>query len=312
MSVWNEHACSVHLKRTETVEQALSALAAYPDDSIKHAVLGGHGSGTYLVWGGAPEGLLGVQKGGYGVRVGEVVQVMQGFFTITALRVWITAGTRGYIAEVDHEGDMKVIFEGHAQQWVQYSDRWKLKVLPSVSLSREFLLKLGRKMQRHGSIFTDSCLSATSQVTPNLASFVAQIVGKGVRVIGSEVSFGKVRVKRFHAWYAQIDTNEMSGAQRTYQEGATCPSFSARRRPDREGNCRCRRGARCTTDHGNLCPAAGGQTSYTKFLPFCGESWAQERCDCSVTVLRFAACCPWQLLALLLLVTALLAPEKWS
>mmetsp|Transcript_88759 Transcript_88759/g.246560 ORF Transcript_88759/g.246560 Transcript_88759/m.246560 type:complete len:185 (+) Transcript_88759:1-555(+) len=171
------------------------------------------------------------------------------------------------------------MFAGLGWVWVGASNLTRLELLPSAATSRGFLLTLGQKMQRHGSIFTDSCLSAAAWAKPNLASFVAQTVGKGVRVIGSAVSFSKVRVKRFHAYYPQITVRRRE-QQRVYQEGAKCPSFSASRKPDSEGNCACKEGATCETKNGNPCPSAGGLNSSTKFLPVCGERWALERCAC--------------------------------
>jgi len=51
---WHSYACSVHMKRVSSVEQSIEALDDFSTNSIKHAVLGGHGTGWNLRWGGGP------------------------------------------------------------------------------------------------------------------------------------------------------------------------------------------------------------------------------------------------------------------
>jgi hypothetical protein len=220
MSEWDFHACSVRMRRIQSVEDASDQLDHYPDTSLKHVVLGGHGSGSALHWGD-------VNQCGRGVLcVGEY-------------------------------------------------------------LSNAFLEKLSKKMYQHGTIFLDSCLSATNDESrfrngKNLASWVASKVGKGIRVIGSVLSFGKVRVTRFRAWYAQIDVARANGVQRTtVASGASCPAYAMSSSPDSAGDCQCPDlYPECKTTDGGLCPRSKGQSSVRHFLPMCAEDWASVKCGC--------------------------------
>lgn len=217
---WDKHACSVRMRRIQSIQDAINELHDYSDNSLKHVVLGGHGNGWTLHWG------EGNTCGQSHLCVGD----------------------------------------------------WK---------SNELLRLLSRKMLQHGTIFTDSCLSATTDSSKhrdgkNLASWVASQVGKGIRVIGSVLSFGKVRVTRFKAWHATIDVAQENGVQRTsVAGGATCPSFAVSSTPDSSGNCKCPISRpTCKTTDGNACPMSSGKTSYKYFLPMCAEEWAKVRCTC--------------------------------
>mmetsp|Transcript_97799 Transcript_97799/g.218887 ORF Transcript_97799/g.218887 Transcript_97799/m.218887 type:complete len:374 (+) Transcript_97799:59-1180(+) len=178
MNSWYSHACSVHMRRQPDVDNAIKELDLFPDHSLKHAVLGGHGDGTSIHW-------------GEGSKCG-----------------------RSHLCTND-------------------------------KMSEQFFMKLSRKMHRHGSIFLDSCLSSTTDPRnmlggENLGSWVAKTVGKGIRVIGSVLSFGKVRVTRFIAWHGQIDVGGASDVQRVHvAPGAHCPSWAKDSYPDSEGDCSC-------------------------------------------------------------------------
>jgi hypothetical protein len=218
---WDENAPSVRMRRAYSVDYAMDELDKYKDNSIKHAVLGGHGSGSQLHWG------PGRECGGSHLCVGSYK-----------------------------------------------SDR--------------FLKKLSQKMHQHGSIFLDSCLSSTTNQSKwtdgkNLASWAAGEVGKGIRVIGSVLSFGKVRVERFKAWHARIDVyGEGNNVQRTsLASGARCPSWAASSSPDYYGDCSCPSGQTCTTTAGNACPRSKGRNSNSYFLPVCAEDWSKVKCQCA-------------------------------
>lgn len=217
LSNWDKNACSVKMLRIKNVQHGIDQLDQYPDNSIKHAVLGGHGSGGTLHW-----------------------------------------------------GDGNTCGESH--------------ICVGNRLSNELLKKLTKKMLQHGTIFLDSCLSSTTDESKfmrgkNLATWAAGEVGKGIRVIGSVLSFGKVRVTRFKAWYAQIDVKDEKGVQRTsFASGARCPSWAERSVPDSDGECKCP--GTCRTTDGGKCPSAKGKTSDRYFLPVCAEDWSKVKCQC--------------------------------
>lgn len=215
MNSWYNHACSVHMRRTHSVKRAMIELDDFPDDSLMHAVVGGHGSGTSLHWG-----------------------------------------------DGNQCGTSHLCVDSHN--------------------SKTFVQKLSRKMHRHGSIFLDSCLSSNPNERKNLASWVAQTVGKGIRVIGAEVSFGKVQVQRFIAWYAQIDVTGRSNVQSVHVAGgASCPSWAKSRNPDGDGDCACPDDyPTCKVGDGKPCPRSQGKTSKKYFLPMCVEAWAKVKCMC--------------------------------
>jgi len=156
--------------------------------------------------------------------------------------------------------------------------------------SYSFLRMLSKKMQQHGSIFTDSCHSATQdparlKMGMNFAQHVTNIVGRGVRVLGSRYSFASAEVKRFTQFYATIDIDDKDDVQTVYVKGAKCPYFAKHQLADKKGECHCPDSKpRCqTTDekgkHGK-CPKARGKRSSRSFLPGCAESWAKVKCEC--------------------------------
>jgi len=277
LTLWSSHACSVKVWRVGTVEEAVQVLARYPDDSIKHMVLGGHGDGTSIRWGGKHDGLMGVAGKERPLPTGSIVRATEAVPSLNSVDNWpVGPGHVGYVKRIDSDGDAVIYFDGiTTPQQVGAKSFSKLEASPSGGKS--FLLALRKKMHKHGTVFADSCLSATSARSPNIAQFVAEQVGKGVRVIGSEVSFGVVRVKRFHAWHGVVEDDR----QRTYYaEGAGCPPWAREQRPGGDGNCRCPPGSRCTTAEGGLCPRSDGTTSDEYFLPSCVEGWSQESCRC--------------------------------
>jgi len=229
LSGWYEDACSVALHRVGSVSEAMAVIKKYADNSLKHVVLGGHGTGWSLRWGSENE-------------------CDEGFLCTTGVR--------------------------HG-------------------LSYDFLRMLSEKMMQHGSIFTDSCHSATRnyhkwKMGGNFAQHVTDIVGKGVRVLGSTYSFENAEVKRFSQFYARIDEPD-NGAdkniQTVYVKGAKCPYFAKDQHADNKGECHCpdsKPHCWATDENGkrSKCPKAGGKLSSRSFLPGCAESWAKEKCRC--------------------------------
>eukprot|EP00929_Paragymnodinium_shiwhaense_P034780 TRINITY_DN18880_c0_g1_i1.p1 TRINITY_DN18880_c0_g1~~TRINITY_DN18880_c0_g1_i1.p1 ORF type:complete len:453 (+),score=61.49 TRINITY_DN18880_c0_g1_i1:69-1427(+) len=218
MAGWHKNACSVQLYRVQSVAEAVDVVLRFPDSSIRHVVLGGHGWGWGLQW-------------------GPVERCGEGLFC---------AG------EVE---------------------------------SKYLLGELAIKMQRHGSFFVDSCLGATSDPEKhwhgmNLAEWVAKVVERGIRVIGAELSFSTLRVKRYAGFYGTIEVDEQDNVQRLYSHGATCPSWAESETPDADGQCSCRDYQICTTSDGGDCPSAHGETSDLFFLPACAEKWSNEKCEC--------------------------------
>lgn len=219
---WYENACAVRVRRISSVSHALQVLDSFLDNSIKHAVVGGHGSGWNLHWG--PGNTCGQSH--------------------------LCVSTSNYQA------------------------------------SSKFIAKLSRKMHKHGSIFLDSCLSATEDKSKwshgmNLAQWIAKNVGKGIRVFGSELSFSTVKVKRFVAWHAEIDVGSADGVQRIITAGnGGCPFWAASQYPNHEGDCSCPSGKTCRTESGEKCPHSKGRDSDSYFLPMCAESWAKVSCRC--------------------------------
>jgi len=222
---WQYDACSVQMRRAQSVAEATMALDEFPNDSIMHANLGGHGNGSMLQWG-------------------------------------------------DPSGD-------------DSDECGKSMLCIGNKASEEFLHMLSSKMQRHGSVFVESCLSATSDESLkkdglNLAQYVANIVGKGLQVIGSDESFGRVRVKRFTAWHAKLDQGDLKDMQRLYPAvGATCPAWAESSEPNDEGDCTCPAEKTCKTNQGRDCPQSGGRSSDKHFLPLCAESWSKVQCQCA-------------------------------
>lgn len=219
MNNWYSYACSVHMKRASSVKQAIRELKRFRRNSLKHAVLGGHGSGSTLRWG---------------------------------------------------EGD--TCGESH--------------LCINSATSESFLEQLSEKMHPHGSIFLDSCLSSTTDEDEkedgmNMGEWVAKTVGKGIRVIGSMLSFGEVQVVRFAAWYAQIDVEEQSNVQVVHlAQGARCPDWAESQSPDEDGDCKCPDSTYCELTDGSPCPQSEGETSDIYFLPMCAESWSNVSCRC--------------------------------
>jgi len=274
LTMWSQHACSVQVLRVETVNQAWAHLSKYPDDSIKHMVLGGHGDGSTIQWGGTPHGVLGVVGSTKPVYVGSIVSPKE---PITENDRIFSRDFVGYVRKVGIARALIWDENDLTPQQISAKHFPNLEVKPSMVNS--FFLVLGQKMKRHGTIFADSCLSANSKENPNIAQYIAKRVGKGVRVIGSEVSFGQVRVKSFHAWHGVIEDDQ----QRVYfAEGAKCPSWAVQEQPDEKGNCRCPQGSKCKTAGNKECPKSDGSLSSEFFLPSCAEeSFKPVPCSCS-------------------------------
>jgi len=304
LMMWSQHACSVHVARVGSKAEAQAFLSRFPAESIMHLVVGGHGNGYALQWGEKSDGWLGLEKSGGRVPVGGVVQIIGSFRRLNKDRKMMQPGERGYVGNVDGDGDAMVYFDRSGMSfvsWREFGHGAAVRQVDSI-MPTAFVAGISSKMQPHGSIFTDSCLSATGKYSPNLAGWVAKVVGKGVRVIGSEVSFGRVDVKRFQGgWHASLNTPEMRHAQRVFvNSAAKCPAWAKWSTPDSSGNCACRMFQRCKTRSGKPCPAAKGQESSAYFLPFCGESWAQDPCICSGSSGAVGAASPSLLLLLAL------------
>mmetsp|Transcript_122917 Transcript_122917/g.358764 ORF Transcript_122917/g.358764 Transcript_122917/m.358764 type:complete len:413 (-) Transcript_122917:10-1248(-) len=214
LTVWSQKACSVQFKRVSSVEEASRFLGKFPANSVMHIVLGGHGSrGKSLQWGKIPH-FFGVTEDHGKVPLGRTVSWPHQITTLTMSRRTISAHTRGYVNFLDKDGDVHVLFE---------RGRGLFEVAGGVFLApsnfeRDFTIhsssfqvitQLRNVMQQHASIFLDSCSSASSSAHPSLAHFVARMVGKGVRVIGSEVPFGNVNVRSFGAWHVSIHGKEL-------------------------------------------------------------------------------------------------------
>jgi hypothetical protein len=218
---WDSNACSVRMRRITSVQDAIDQLDDYSDNSLKHVVLGGHGSGGTLHWG------------------------------------------EGKKCGVSH-------------------------ICVNSYSSNALLKKISEKMHQHGTIFLDSCLSATEDEKKfhkgmNLATWVASNVGKGIRVVGSLLSFGKVRVTRFQGWHARIDVKARKSVERVERaDGALCPSWAESSTPDEDGDCKCPgEHPTCRTTEGKECPKSKGLVSNKYFLPMCAEDWANVTCKCT-------------------------------
>jgi len=277
LTLWSSHACSVKVWRVETLEEALQLLSRYPDNSIKHMVLGGHGDGSSIRWGGKHDGILGLVGDEKPVPMGSIVRPTEVVPSMNNMgNRDFMPGAVGYVRWIGRDGDAEIYIDGHrTSQGIEAKSLSKLEASPSGAKS--FLLALRETMHKRGSIFADSCLSATSTRSPNIAQFVAEQVGKGVRVIGSEVSFSVVRVKRFHAWHGVVEDERQHAY---YAQEAGCPSWAREQKPDGDGNCRCPEGSGCRTAGGDLCPKSDGTASDEYFLPSCAEEWSEETCIC--------------------------------
>merc|ERR1719253_1261010 len=137
--------------------------------------------------------------------------------------------------------------------------------------SENFLKTLSGRMHEHGSIFMDSCLTASDD--RGLSWWVSQKVGRGVRVMGSIVSFSTVHWGRFGAGN-YVNTVVADGRHvkvKHYKTGGRCPSFSKSNYPGRYGECECRSGRTCRYNGGS-CPlvrAGQGGESSRYFVPGC-------------------------------------------
>jgi len=174
LTLWSSHACSVKVWRVGTVEEAVQVLARYPDDSIKHMVLGGHGDGTSIRWGGKHDGLMGVAGKERPLPTGSIVRATEAVPSLNSVDNWpVGPGHVGYVKRIDSDGDAVIYFDGiTTPQQVGAKSFSKLEASPSGGKS--FLLALRKKMHKHGTVFADSCLSATSARSPNIAQFVAE------------------------------------------------------------------------------------------------------------------------------------------
>jgi len=174
LTLWSSHACSVKVWRVETLEEALQLLSRYPDNSIKHMVLGGHGDGSSIRWGGKHDGILGLVGDEKPVPMGSIVRPTEVVPSMNNMgNRDFMPGAVGYVRWIDRDGDAVIYIDGHTiSQHIEAKSFSKLEVSPSGAKS--FLLALREKMHKHGSIFTDSCLSATSTRSPNIAQFVAE------------------------------------------------------------------------------------------------------------------------------------------
>mmetsp|Transcript_53828 Transcript_53828/g.166794 ORF Transcript_53828/g.166794 Transcript_53828/m.166794 type:complete len:408 (-) Transcript_53828:109-1332(-) len=174
LMLWRGVACSVQVRRVGSAQEAADYLRTLPRDSVRHAVLGGHGSGVSLAWG-RGSGLVGTEvTRGWFVPVGRVVRFRKSFWTISSVAKLISAGATGFVSNVDKAGDAYVYFDqpDYGQQWVPRSTF--MGGTETVASPMSLLLQeLGPVLQQHGSIFLDSCRSATSAYRPNLARYVA-------------------------------------------------------------------------------------------------------------------------------------------
>jgi len=277
LSVWSETACSVQVRRVSSVGEAAGYLSSLPESSILHLVLGGHGTGRALRWG-PDHHLFGVLESDHPFApVGRVVSLKRD--VTGANGAIIFAGTPCYVHGVDSDGDVVIFFSGDRVDWVRKEDLDGVKVEDDPG--SKLLAEVNARMQRHASLFLDSCKSADPSQSQNLAQFMAKTVGKGVRVIGSVVSFGKVDVTRFGAWHASIDTSEVKGAQRVFlNEEARCPDFAWKPMPDENGDCACKLRMLCVTSSRERCPNTRGKEGPKYFLPFCAEGYVKDRCIC--------------------------------
>mmetsp|Transcript_96504 Transcript_96504/g.288046 ORF Transcript_96504/g.288046 Transcript_96504/m.288046 type:complete len:457 (-) Transcript_96504:58-1428(-) len=278
LTLWSGTACSVQVRRVSSVKDGVAFLNSLPPDSARHVVLGGHGTGQALAWGSGMH-RVGVETDKEGIPLGRIVKFTKDFKTISKVKKPVPSGSIGYVGKVDNAKDVMVFFDGDlGTQWVRTRDFAGHQVVGSPMT--DLLDPLSRVLQRHGSIFMDSCLSATDQLKPNLAEYVAQKVGKGARVFGSILSFNKVDVQRTEAWHADIKMSE-EFVQRIYVNGqARCPLWAGNVWPGAEGNCQCKTDFKCATKAGKSCPSAKGQTSDVDFLPYCAEPWAEDQCQC--------------------------------
>merc|ERR1712061_616359 len=91
--------------------------------------------------------------------------------------------------------------------------------------STAFLHKLSKKMHDHGSIVMDTC-SAAGDNSPaqNLAQFVSNMVGKGVRVSGPPELLYTTDVQRFDVFFSQFNRRQGN----IYVSGGTCPEWALR------------------------------------------------------------------------------------
>merc|ERR1719265_1630604 len=110
----------------------------------------------------------------------------------------------------------------------------------------------------------DSCLTASED--RSLSWWTSQQVGKGIRVMGSPVSFSSVYWGRFGAgnYVEAVRANGQRVQVIHYKTGGYCPSFAKSRYPDSNGECECRSGRTCCFD-GGKCPlvrsGSGGESS---------------------------------------------------
>jgi len=203
---WYEGACSVSVVKTESVEMADKALDDYQDQSLKLAVLGGHGSPESLHWGDCSSQL----------QIGTTCVSTQRIPIWKSATSWETIGHLEEGAKIVTSGSARVvqgypmvpIAQGGAVELTRLNcDAGKTCVLDMAGTSSNFLKKLSRKMYRDSSILLDSCSTAgqPKEGHSNLAQFVSNTVGKGIRVFASAAPLFTTDVKRWHPFFPQLN-----------------------------------------------------------------------------------------------------------
>mmetsp|Transcript_19575 Transcript_19575/g.39863 ORF Transcript_19575/g.39863 Transcript_19575/m.39863 type:complete len:490 (-) Transcript_19575:217-1686(-) len=239
---WSESACSVAVVSTKDVEHAEEYLDRYPDSSLEMVGLGGHGSPESLHWGDCS---VGVKRGGTCTTTRKVT-------VFKSPQSWDTRGSLERGSHVETVG-APVEVEGYVMVSIKQGGAVELSSLNCLSgrtcvLGRDqvsigFLKKLSRKMYRDSSLLLDSCETAgqPQEGSRNLAKFVSDTVGNGIRVMAADETLYTTDVTRWHPFYANL--NKKAPVVNT--KGGTCPSWASRSDVDEDGDCKCPGEHRC-------------------------------------------------------------------
>jgi len=197
------------------------------------------------------------------------------------------AHAKRIVEQYSYDSIMLTVMGGHGSakqlHWGSGSSCGTSHLCKEDSTTESFLKTLAGRMHEHGSIFMDSCLTASDD--RGLSWWVSQKVAKGIRVMGSIVSFSTVHWGRFGAGN-YVNTVVADGRHvkvKHYKTGGRCPSFSKSSTPDSDGECECRSGT-CRYS-GGKCPLVRkgeGGTSSRYFMPGCATIGdRQGKCTCS-------------------------------
>eukprot|EP00929_Paragymnodinium_shiwhaense_P005944 TRINITY_DN10867_c0_g1_i1.p1 TRINITY_DN10867_c0_g1~~TRINITY_DN10867_c0_g1_i1.p1 ORF type:complete len:494 (+),score=82.81 TRINITY_DN10867_c0_g1_i1:98-1483(+) len=149
-----------------------------------------------------------------------------------------------------------------------------------------FYTTLSAKLADYSTVFIDSARRGTPDASgQSWTQFLADQIGKGVRVYGSSGEYDKVEIVRVEEYYPRISNLRNGGLDNLQVESfaptspaSTCSAAGGV--DDKAWKCKCPSGTACRTKHGSLCPVENGLSSDVAFLSACASSNSETDCAC--------------------------------